>query len=144
MATVVAADLYSKIPPADSDGCVNVNEGTITSAAQTSGDLFFFCKVPAGSRVHDLRVVNSASSASTTMQFGLVPLSDLTDTTLAGHFSAAASIASAGLRRKDAANAPITLSEDHYVVGTLGGANIATSTTISTEVDYVYEGPGAS
>lgn len=127
-------------------------------AALTNGDVIIFGKVPSGALVKDVMMVNTASSASTTMKIGFRNADGTTTSPDNGDATfqapaddfwiAATSIASAARTR---AGAPGTVAngkgfslrcnKDIYIIGTLGGANIATNTLIEVQVDYIVEGP---
>lgn len=133
-----ATTLGFQTPHAGTWGNVATATASITTAAETNGAEFKFMRLPANTRLLDLSVINTASSASTTMKFGYeaVDGSPADD----DYFAAAKSIATASRIRADAANAPVVLDEDFYIIGTLGGANIATATTITVTVTYEFVG----
>ena len=139
MATQAAKSLGYQVPMAGEYGNLAVAIATITLAAATNGDLFRFLKLPADVRLIDLQVVNSASSAGTTMKFGYEHVDgeagDDDD-----YFAAAKSLATASRIRADAANAPKLVDREVYITGVLGGANIATETTITVVAIYEFVG----
>lgn len=115
-----------------------VTTRAITLAAATVADVIRFVKLPAGARLLDLTVFNTASSASTTMTFGYAPVDGTAGD--ADHFLGAKSLATAARHRADTVTPPVVLAKDSYLVGTLAGANIATGTTITVVVEYEYVG----
>lgn len=139
MATQVAKSLGYQVPMAGEYGRLNAEVASITLAAATNGDLFRFLKLPANVRLIDLQVINSASSASTTMKFGYEHV-DGSEGDDDDYFAAAKSLASASRIRADAANPPKLVDRDIYITGTLGGANINTETTITVVVSYEFVG----
>lgn len=127
------------------------------AAALTNGDVIVFGILPAGATITDVQMVNTASSASTTMKIGFRNADGTTtspDTGVAtyqapadDYWIAATSIASAARTRAGApgtvANGKglaLRLNKDIILIGTLGGANIATDTIIEVQVSFVTEG----
>lgn len=136
MANIDAESLGFQVPHAGTWGNVATATATITRAAATNGDVFRFLKLPAHTRLLDLSAVHGASSASTTMKFGFLPTDGSSGDD--AYFTAAKAISSAGRIRADAAKAPVVIDKESYIVGTLGGANIATETPITVTVTYEY------
>lgn len=137
MAEILAASLGYQTPMAGEHGNVAVETAEITLAAATNGDIFKFLRLPAFVRLLDLSVVHTASSVSTTMKFGYEhkdgAAGDDDD-----YFAVAKAIAAAGRIRADAPNPPKVVDRESYIIGTLGGANIATATTITVTVTYEF------
>jgi len=134
-----APDLRKQIPAAGEHGNTYNTVQTITLAAAAIADVFRFAKVPSNSRLLDLEVINTASTAATTMSFGY----ENADGTGAvpAHFTAAKSLAAASRIRADSVNAPVvTGGQDVYITGTLAGASIAVATTITVRVTYEHIG----
>jgi hypothetical protein len=136
MAEIKAESLGYQVPHAGTWGNVATATAAITRAAATNGDEFVFLRLPAHTRLLDLTVVNSASSASTTMKFGYKDEDGNGDD---DYFMAAKSLATAAKHRADAANPPLVVEKPFSIVGTLGGANIATGTTITVTATYEYQ-----
>lgn len=136
MATINADSLNYQRPMAGEYGNVSSLTQTMTLSAADDGDKLVFARIPAGASLLDLSVVNTASSASTNMKFGYeyVDGSDSDD----DYFTGAKSISSASRIRADEANAPVTTESEAYLTGTLGGANIATETTITVTLTYEF------
>lgn len=135
---ISAPDLGFQIPHAGTWGNVATATAAITTAAQTNGAIFTFLRLPANTRLLDLSVINTNSSASTTMKFGYravdgTPVDD-------DYFMAAKAIHAASRIRADAALAPVVIAEDFHIIGTLGGADIATATTITVTATYEFVG----
>jgi len=137
MANIDEANLKNQINMAGDYGNVAVAVQAITLSAATVADVLRFVKIPAYSRLLDLKVINTASSASTTMTFGYSS-ADGSVAAVPAYFNAAKSLAAASVIRADATNAPVEVTTDSYITGTLAGANIATSTTITVQVTYEY------
>lgn len=133
-----APDLRIQTPMAGTFGNLCVAMSTITLSAAAIADVFRFLRLPPMTRLVDLMVINTASSVSTTMKFGYLP----TDGSAGDDdfFAAAKSIAAASRIRADTALAPVVVEKEVDIVGTLGGAAIATATTIHVIALYEYLG----
>jgi len=139
MANIDQLDLTKQIPHAGEYGNKSTVTESITIAAATVADVLRIAKIPANSRLLDLDVVNTASTAATTMTFGFENADG--SGAVPAHFTAAKAISTASRIRADAVNAPVLLgSQDGYITGTLAGANIATSTTITVTATFEYIG----
>lgn len=139
MANQDAADLKIQTPIATSYGNLAIATSKISLAAAANGDVFRFLKLPPDCRLVDLQViVPGGSSASTTMKFGYAP----TDGSAGDDdcFMAAKAIASATRLRADAAVEPPVVDKEHHIIGTLGGAAIATATDIIVVAHYEFLG----
>lgn len=139
MATQAAKSLGYQVPMAGEYGNLAVAIASITLAAATNGDLFRFLKLPANVRLLDLQVVNAAGSADTTMKFGYEHVDGSSGDDDA-YFAAAKAIATAGRIRADAAKPPKLVDREVFITGVLGGANIATETTITVTAIYEFAG----
>jgi len=134
-----APELRKQIPHAGEYGNTSTIVQSITLAAAAIGDVLRIAKIPSNSRLLDLEVINTASTALTTMTFGY----ENADGTGAvpAHFTAAKAISAASRIRADSVNAaPLTGSQDVFITGTLAGANIAVATTITVRVTYEHVG----
>lgn len=153
----VLATTYYKPQHMQSFGNLTVAAFRFRAAALTSGDVVLFGAIPAGSKIVDAVMANTASSASTTMSLGFRN-ADGTATSpddggatfqapAADYWLGATAISSAARTR---AGAPGTVSNGKglalrcnkpvIITGTLGGANIATDTIIDVLISYEAEG----
>jgi len=137
MANQDALGLANQINHAGDYGNVAVATKQITLSAAAVGDVFRFAKLPAYSRLLDLKVIHTAAGTGTTMTFGYEAANGSV-AAVPAYFNAATAIAAAGVIRANAANAPVEVTTDSYITGTLAGANIATATTITVQVSYEY------
>lgn len=106
---------------------------SITLAAQPSGDKVRLFKLYAGTKIHDLKMVNAALGASTTVSLGF----EYANGEAGGGATAllaATNTASAAVTRQGAI-APVVLQYDAYVTATIGGA----SATGQLDVDVFFE-----
>lgn len=139
MANQDAPELRKQLPHAGEYGSVSSTVQSITLAAAAIGDVFRFAKIPANSRLLDLEVINTASTALTAMSFGYE--NDDGTGAVPAHFAPATSIATAARLRASSVNPPVLLgTKDAYITGTLAGANIAVATTITVRCTYEYIG----
>jgi hypothetical protein len=126
-------------------------------AAMVNGDQILFGTLPAGATITDVMMVNTASSASTTMAIGFRNADGTTTSPDTGsatfqvpsndYWVGATSIATAARTRAGAPGTAangrglaLRLNKDVIIVGTLAGANIAIDTIIEVQVSYVMEG----
>lgn len=119
-------------------GNASVLVESITVAAATIGDRFVFAELQPGVKLIDAEIFASDGTTDATLNVGY----ESTDGSGgdADYFIAAQSIASAGRFRADENNPPALLDEKSYVTATLAGANIASATTLTVRVSYVFEG----
>ena len=128
------------------------------TSAMTNGDKIVFGTIPNGSTILDWIMLNTASSASTTMTLGFRNSDGTAVSPIDGDatakipaddfFIAATSIAAAAVTRR---GAPGTIAnqkgmtlgpikQDIIIVGALAGASIATDTLIELVFFYICEG----
>lgn len=155
MADIVALSYKN---PAMSTGNGGVARFRDRRAAANNGDVLVFGFLYAGMVIYDWLMRNTASSASTTMSIGFrnadgsATSPDDASASLAipsaTFFLPATSIAAAAITRAGAPGTvgnfnglPLRLNRDIVVIGTLGGAAIATDTLI--EVDFNFDFTGA-
>lgn len=140
MAIKNANDLDFAVQHAGTWGNVSVARGTISLSAATNGDTFRFLKLPAYAELLDATlIVTDAADALTTMSLGYEHADGSTGDD-AAHFLSATAISATGLNRADQAKAPVELTKDSYISGTLGGANITALATFEVVVTYRYNG----
>lgn len=115
-------------------GNASVIARTITLAAAAIADRIDFVELPPGTKLLDIKVINDALGASSTVSYGLVyPNGGGTDSAAA--LLAAASTASAGVR--NGAFHPMTFDVPAVVTGTIGGAAATGSITVHAIYEYV-------
>ena len=140
MAKHLASSLKQQTPMAGTFGNLSVATAVISLVAATVADTFHFLRLPAGSRLVDFTAFNSASSASTAMAFGYRGV-DITSALLdTDYFGSGFSLAAPARHRANSVLPPLVLDEEFEIVGTLSGANIATSTKITASVLYEFAG----
>lgn len=129
------------------------------TTAMTNGDKIVFGVIPNGSTILDWLMLNTASTASTTMTLGFRNSDGTAVSPIDGdatfkipaddYFIPATSIAAAAVTRRPATGAiaagkTLTLGpikQDIIIVGALAGASIATDTLIELVFWYICEGP---
>lgn len=127
-------------------------------SAMPQNDVLIFGTIHAGAYVYDWAMRNTASSASTTMSIGFRNADGTATSPVNGdhatlqipgatYFLAATSIAAAAITRAGApgtvanrAGMPIKLQKDILIIGTLGGAAIATDTIIELFFNFEHIG----
>lgn len=133
MAEISNAGLSRQLVPGGTWGTLTSKWWTFTLAAAAVGDFVKVAFIPAGSVVHDVRFINAALGASTTVKWGYKEDGGTTDD---AYFVAATSTASAASNRTAAS--PKRFLKDTWVIATVGGA--AASGLIEAVPQYVYEG----
>jgi hypothetical protein len=103
-----------------------------TAAAAAIADVIYMAFIPAGSRVDDLRLVNAALGASTTVKVGYINADGDDD----DYWLGATATNTAGSSRTAAFSKHFD--KDTYVIATVGGA--AATGKIEVIVDYEYIG----
>lgn len=106
-------------------------------AGAAAGDKVRLLVLPGNTKVLDVRLINAALGAGTTLSLGY----DFTDTTLAGGNSANAILAAtptAAAANTRMANAPVTVPSEFYLTATLAGG--AASGKIDVVVFYRFLG----
>lgn len=127
-------------------------------SAMTNGDVLIFGMIHAGARIIDWQMKNTASSASTTMSLGYRNADGTATSPVYGDdatfqipsataFLAATSIATAARTRAGAvgtvsngAGFALLLQKDILIIGTLGGASIATDTIVEVSFNFEHVG----
>ena len=93
--------------------------GSVTLASAAIADKVRLVKLYAGTKVHDVKMVNAALGASSTVSVGYEYVNGEAGGS-ATAFIGATSTASAAATRS--AVAPVTLAYDAYIIATVGGA----------------------
>lgn len=134
MATINAPSLLDTQYSGD---CPLANaHGYITLAAAQVGDKVRLTKLYQGTKIYDVKMVNAALGASTTVSLGF----EYVDGQAGGSATAllpATSTAAAAATREGAV-APITLAYDAYIIATIGGA--AATGQLDSVVTYEFKG----
>lgn len=133
MAEIANTGLTRQLVPGGTWGNVSNQWKTFTLAAAAVADFVKVALIPAGSLVTDVRFINAALGASTTVKWGFKEDGGTTDD---AYFLAATASAAAGNNRTAAA--PKRFLKDTWIIATVGGA--AATGQIDAVVDYVYEG----
>lgn len=110
-------------------------QGSITLAAAAIADKVRLVKLYAGTKIYDVRMINAALGAGSTVSLGF----EYVDGTAGGGAAvllAATSTASAASTR--ASVAPVTLAYDAYITATVGGA--AATGLLDVVVTYEFKG----
>lgn len=133
MATIVAPTL-AEIQNSGQHGNQSVSHCKYTFNANPAGDKLQAIKLYAGSKITDVRVINAALGAGTTVSVGYETLDGLTSAPTA--FINAQSTVAAG--RILTAAAPLTLTKDSIINLTIGGG--AATGQVDLVVEYDYRG----
>jgi hypothetical protein len=112
-----------------------VAHGAITLAAAPSGHRVRLVRLFAGTRVHDVKMVNAALGGSTTVALGFEYVNGEAGGS-ATAFLAATSTAAAATTRSP--SAPVTLEFDAFIIATIGGA--AATGALSVQTFFEFEG----
>ena len=136
MAIASATNLASKPVWSKDAGNHGIYYGTITATPAT-GDTWRFCKIPAGMRVLRVSVVNADLGTAAPADIGFAPVDGSTATTTAFATAAAWGTAStAGAPTTYTfADAPVSVTEDSYLVATFGTINTGNSGAVSVIVE---------
>lgn len=125
---------FSKMPMAGPYGNSSLVARSITLAAAAIATGIDFIELPPGTKLNDVKLINDALGASTTLSVGLrYPNADGTDSATA--LLAAASTSSAGART--GAFHPMTFDTPLVVTGTVGGAAATGKVTLHVIYEYV-------
>ena len=120
----------------DSGDCpLAAAHGKVTLAAAAIADKVRLVKLYAGTKVHDVRLINAALGASTTVSLGFEYVNGEAGGS-ATALLAATSTASAASTR--AIVAPVVLDYDAFITATIGGA----AATGVIDVDVIFEFKG--
>lgn len=142
MATINNDSLAQQLPHAGQYGNRSVwgPEYTFQKAGVLNGDVLRICRLPAGARVDDFKLVHDACGAGVTCKVGYEPVNpaDGPSANDAYWIPASTSIASAGTQRSNAH--PVTFNFDVYVILTVGGANFSGSPKLTAVAAGVATG----
>lgn len=127
MASLFAPDYGQKLLHMAAMGNAWSEDYSYTGAA-AQGDKVYLGIIPAGVRVHGVRVLNSAGGAGATVTVGFEP-TEGTPAADADYWLNAAAVATAG--SKDSASAPITFDRPVKLVATIGGADFAAGSLVA-------------
>lgn len=141
MANIEALGLDLKPAHAHAFGNLAVVAGQISLASVGSiNDVLRFVRVPTGATLLDVSVVVSdAATALTDLDVGY----ENADGTAGGdvdYFIVAGDIATKGVLRASAGNAPVKLTQDAYIIGTILTANNIEAAVLDVVVTYRYDG----
>lgn len=112
-----------------------VAHGSLTLAAAQVADKIRLVKLYAGTKVHDVKMVNAALGASSTVAIGFEYVNGEAGGS-ATAFLAATNTASAAATRSPAA--PVTLEYDAFIIATIGGA--AATGLLNVQTFYEFKG----
>lgn len=125
---------FSKMPMAGPYGNASIVARSIALTAAAIADRIDFIELPPGTKLLDVKAINDALGASTTLSFGLrYPQGGGSDSATA--LLAAAATSSAGSR--NGAFHPITFDVPAVVTGTVGGAAATGNVTLHVIYEYV-------
>jgi hypothetical protein len=133
MATITAPSVLDNAP--SGEGNQSVHFGKITFAAAAIADKARLAVLPAGSRVFNIKAVNAALGASTTISLGWENV-DGSAGGSASAFLAATATSAAGVANSTAA--PVDFDKDAYLTATVGGG-VATG-QFDVTIEYEYKG----
>lgn len=136
MATASATDLNAKPCWSGPSGNHGVFYGTVTATPAT-GDVWRFCKVPAGMKVLRVQVVNEDLGTAAPADVGYVPVDGSSGSATAFASAAAWGTAStAGAPTTYAfADSPVSVTKESYVIATFGTINTGNSGKVSIIVE---------
>ena len=132
MAKLNKASLKRQLVPGGTWGRNTKVSRDYTAAAAAIADVIYLALIPAGSRVDDLRLVNAALGASSTVKVGYENEEETDD----DYWLAATSTSTAASTRTAAFSK--TFDKDTYVIATVGGGAITGK--VEVVVDYEYTG----
>lgn len=110
--------------------------GYMTLAAAAVGDKVRLNKLYQGTKIYDVKLVNAALGASTTVSLGFEYVDGQAGGSATALLPATSTAAAAGTR--SGAVAPITLEYDAYIIATIGGA--AATGKIDSVVTFEFKG----
>lgn len=132
MATINAPSLLDTVYSGD---CPLANaHGYITLASAAIADKVRLNKVYAGTKIYDIKLVNAALGASTTVSLGYEYVNGEAGGS-ATALLAATSTSSAAATRQGAI-APITLAYDAYITATIGGGTATGQVDVVTTYEF--------
>lgn len=134
MATINAPSLLDTQYSGD---CPLANaHGYMTLAAAQVGDKVRLNKLYQGTKIYDVKMVNAALGASTTVSLGFEYVNGESGGSATALLPATSTAAAAATR--EGAVAPITLAYDAYIIATIGGA--AATGQLDSVVTYEFKG----
>lgn len=134
MATINAPSLQDTVYSGD---CPLANaHGYATLAATPVADKVRLLKLFAGTKIHDVKLVNAALGASTTVSLGFEYVDGQAGGSATALLPATSTASAAGTR--SGAIAPVTLEHDAFVTATIGGA--AATGKIDAVITYEFKG----
>ena len=134
MATINAPSLLDTQYSGD---CPLANaHGYITLASAQIGDKVRLNKLYAGTKVYDVKMVNAALGASSTVSLGFEYANGESGGTATAFLAATSTTSAAGTRESTVA--PLVLAYDAYIIATVGGA--AATGQLDTVVTYEFKG----
>ena len=134
MATINAPSLQDTVYSGD---CPLANaHGYITLAAAAIADKVRLNKVYAGTKIYDIKLVNAALGASTTVSLGYEYVNGEAGGSATALLAATATSSAAVTR--EGATAPIVLAYDAYITATIGGG--AATGQIDVVTTYEFKG----
>lgn len=110
--------------------------GYMTLAAAQVGDKVRLNKLYQGTKIYDVKMVNAALGASTTVSLGFEYVNGESGGSATAFLPATSTAAAAATR--EGAIAPITLAYDAYIIATIGGA--AATGQLDSVVTYEFKG----
>lgn len=110
--------------------------GYMTLAAAQVGDKVRLNKLYQGTKIYDVKMVNAALGASTTVSLGFEYVNGEAGGSATAFLPATNTAAAAATR--EGAIAPITLAYDAYIIATIGGA--AATGQLDSVVTYEFKG----
>ena len=132
MATINAPSLLDVVYSGD---CPLANaHGYITLASAASGDKVRLNKVYAGTKIYDIKLVNAALGASTTVSLGYEYVNGEAGGSATALLAATATSSAAATRQ--GAVAPITLAYDAYITATIGGGTATGQVDVVTTYEF--------
>lgn len=133
MATINAPSLSDTVYSGDCP--LAPAHGYVTLAAAQVADKVRLNKVYAGTKIHDIKMVNAALGASTTVSLGYEYVNGEAGGGAAALLAATATNAAAATR---GVGAPVTMAYDAYITATIGGA--AATGQLDVVTTYEFKG----
>lgn len=133
--TTFVAPSVARIQTSGEYGNLAVAHGTYTAAAAAINDQVYLVRLYPGTKIYNVRLINAALGASTTVDVGFKYLNGEAGDSATGFLTATATNAAAATL---SAVAPVTLAYDAYIVATFKGA-VATG-LIDVIVQYEFVG----
>jgi len=132
MATINAPSLNDIVYSGD---CPLANaHGYITLASAQIGDKVRLNKVYAGTKIYDVKMVNAALGASSTVSIGWEYVDGTSGGGAAALIPATSTSSAAGTRETTVA--PVTLAGDAYITATIGGAAATGQLDVVTTYEF--------